>query len=121
MELIEMFSKIRDYHEKLGYKCTGMALPKRMEIIRHSGLALNQEVAELIDSFPWKPWRDIYDQPWNITNAIEEIIDVLFFLGLIIEAAHIDPASLPPMFDYKLKENYNRIECAYNNKPEERR
>ena len=121
MLLQEMFYKIREYHEKLGYNYTGMSLEQQMEAIRHNGLALHQEVAELIDSFPWKPWRDAHKQRWDNENATEEIVDILFFLGNIMEAVGIDPEDLELMFEVKLKENYDRIERGYNNKPEERR
>ncbi len=121
MKLIEMFWEIEKYHKILGYDF-GKATPEeQMNAIRDSGLALNQEVAELIDSFPWKPWRPIGFQKWDTNNAVEEIIDIFFFLGQIMEAAYINPRKLEEMFDYKLKENYNRINRGYNNTPEERR
>ncbi|MBU2249357.1 MAG: dUTP diphosphatase, partial [Gammaproteobacteria bacterium] len=94
---------------------------ERMNAIRDKSLALYQEVAELVDSFPWKPWRSIEDQPWSNSNAIEEIVDCFFFLGEIMEAADIDPENLSIVFNEKLAENYDRIKRGYNNDPSERR
>jgi len=116
-----MFDWIKVYHKRLGYDFTEVSLEERMNAIRNISLALNQEVAELIDSFPWKPWRKIKDQVWDTENAKEEIIDIFFFLGEIMEAAWIDPKSLERVFYKKLNKNYDRIKRNYNNKPEERK
>jgi len=121
MEITEMFEKIKEYHKRLGYDFKDATSEERMNAIRDKALALNQEVAELVDSFPWKPWRKIKDQTWDTENALEEIVDIFFFLGEIMEAAWINPKFLESTFYKKLVENYNRIERGYNNKPEERR
>ncbi len=121
MEISNMFDWIKVYHKRLGYDFTEVSLEERMNAIRNISLALNQEVAELIDSFPWKPWRKIKDQVWDTENAKEEIIDIFFFLGEIMEAAWIDPKSLERVFYKKLNKNYDRIKRNYNNKPEERK
>ena len=121
MELVKMFNLIEEYYKTLGYHMRDTDLPERMENVRNGGLALTMEVAELIDSFPWKPWRPIADQPFNIENATMEIIDCLFFLGLIREAAGITIHQLEVKFIEKMKENYDRIERGYNNDPSERR
>ena len=121
MELSEMFKHIKKYHEVLGYNFENATFEERINAIRNISLALNQEVAELVDSFPWKPWRKIEDQTYDIRNAMEEIIDIFFFLGEIMEAAHINPVFLKETFHRKLMENYDRIWREYNNKPEERR
>jgi len=119
--LTEMFQQMKDYHIKLGYDFANATIDERMNAIRDKSLALNQEVAELVDSFPWKPWRSINSQPWDTVNAMEEIVDILFFLGEIMEAAWIDHTMLEDVFEYKLKENYDRIKRGYNNKKEDRR
>jgi len=91
-----------------------------MDYLRIASLALNQEVAELIDSFPWKPWKEPKYQIHDRSNAAMEIIDCIFFLVSVAEAANISFGNLESIFKYKLKENYDRIERGYNNKSEER-
>jgi len=120
MEITEIFRRIKEYHKELGYDFEHTELEERTEAIRHGGLALYQEVSELMDSFPWKPWRSMIDQTWSNSNAIEEIADCLFFLGFIMEAAWIHPEDVQLVFLEKLRENYDRIKRGYNNKPEER-
>ena len=121
MKIAEMFLRIKSYHKILGYDFEKATPEERMNAIRDKALALNQEIAELVDSFPWKPWRKIEDQTWDTNNAVEEIIDIFFFLGEIMEAAWINPEILETIFYEKLRENYDRIKRGYNNKPEERK
>lgn len=111
---------IEDYHKTLGYHLRAKTPMDNMEHIRHMGLALVMEMAELVDSFPWKPWRNMVDQVYDKENATEEIVDCLFGLGFIMEAADITPEDIKVMFDTKLRENYDRIKRGYNNDPEER-
>ena len=120
MELTKMFELIEEYHKTLGYHYVNMTTQECLENIRYTGLALYQEVGELIDSFPWKPWRKIEDQPSDEYNAAMEIVDILFFLGAIMSAASISPVTLEAIFEHKLRENYDRIKRGYNNTPEER-
>ena len=120
MELVKMFNLIEEYHKTLGYHMRDTDLPERMENVRNGGLALTMEVAELIDSFPWKPWRKPYDQPYDLSNAKVEIVDIIFFLGYIMEAMDILPEELEIVFESKLRENYDRIKRGYSNTPEER-
>ena len=120
MDIKDMFNQIEDYHKTLGYYYKNMSAQECLDNIRHTGLALYQEVGELIDSFPWKPWRPIKDQPSDEYNAAIEIVDILFFLGAIRAAASIAPETIEALFDYKLRENYDRIKRGYNNKPEDR-
>ena len=121
MEIAKMFGLIKNYHKALGYYFENGSFEERMIAIRNTSLALNQEVAELVDSFPWKPWRKKEDQTWDTINATEEIVDILFFLGEIMEIAWIGPKELEKAFYKKLIENYDRINRKYNNKPEERK
>lgn len=109
--LREMFNRIRSYHGKLGYPKQSNHPEKRKKQVSELGLALHQEVAEFIDSFDWKPWKD---GMWDRANTVEEMIDIFFFLGSFLELFQITPAELEHAFDAKLKENYNRIQNGYN-------
>ena len=121
MELTHMFEEIEHYHKTLGYHYKAMSHEQCLDNIRHTGLALYQEVGELIDSFPWKPWRTVETQVYDKENAIEEIVDCIFFLGAIRAAGKIPPQAIATMFDTKLRENYDRIKRGYNSTPDERR
>lgn len=121
MDLHNMFSLIRAYHDALGYPADKMDLDDRMQHFRNMSLAAFKEVAELVDSAPWKPWRAIEDQPLDRENAIREAIDTIFFLVGCLECLHVSPDDFEKKFHEILDNNYKRIRIGYNNKPEERR
>lgn len=118
LELVEVFHKIRQYHGALGYPGEVKSEAERYQKFRDLMLAMNQEVAELCDSFPWKPWRPIEDQTHDENNAIMEMVDIIFFMGSILELFGIPPERLEETLHSKIVENYNRIQKGYN-KPKE--
>ena len=121
MSLIEVFRDIKKYHKALGYDYANATREEKMQHLRNNALALNQEVAELVDGTPWKPWRPIGSQTFNLGNIAEEIMDCIFFLGAIREIFDITLEELDEAFDDVLAKNYGRIKSGYNNDPEERR
>lgn len=104
MMLEDLFNDIEEYHKKL------KANPSMNEII----LALHHEVSELGESYPWKPWRPKNYKKVDIDNMLEEIVDILFFLGSILELNNIYSVELEYKFIDKLRTNYQRIEEGYN-------
>ena len=121
MSLINVFQDIKKYHRALGYDYTNATPTEKIQHFRNNALALNQEVAELVDGTPWKPWRSMQDQTCNLGNIAEEIIDCIFFLGAIREIFEISSEELDEAFDIVLAKNYGRIKSGYNNDPQERR
>lgn len=121
MSLNETFASIRVYHRKLGYDYTNATPEERMKYFREHALALYQEVSEIVNSTPWKPWRCVEDQMFYMQNVPKEIVDCIFFLGSISEIFEISPEELSITFNKVLASNYARIKSGYNNKPEERR
>jgi len=116
--LVEVFHKIQQYHEVLGYPGEVKSETERYQKFRDLMLAMNQEVAELCDSFPWKPWREIKDQTHDENNAVMEMVDIIFFMGSILELFGISPYRLEETLHSKLVENYSRIQRGYS-KPKE--
>jgi NTP pyrophosphatase (non-canonical NTP hydrolase) len=111
-----MFHQIEQYHKELGYLRAWDTDEQRIQAIRNKGLALYQEVGELIDSFPWKPWRNMCDQTHDTDNATREIIDIIFFLVAICEDAGITPLELEVKFSEVLQNNYARLDNGYSKK-----
>ena len=109
MDLIKMFVLIENYHKEHGHTKVG-----DMQSLRNNALALMMELAELIDSTPWKVWRPTEDQLFNKDNAIREVIDILFFLVGICENLEITPIELEAKFEQVLKNNYKRLNNGYS-------
>jgi hypothetical protein len=104
-----MLKRIWDYHDRLGHD-TG----DKVQIIRDGCLALYQEVAELTDSFPWKPWRKIDDQTFDTDNACREMVDIFFFMAKIMRAAGITADDFVTKFTWVLNNNLDRLRNGYS-------
>ena len=110
----QMFTMIEDYHKLLGHTKPRAPLDRRMNSVRSSSLALIMEIAELVDSLPWKPWRSLEDQNYNIDNVKREMIDIIFFLVAICEDLRISAEDLEIKFHEILKNNYKRLDNGYS-------
>jgi NTP pyrophosphatase (non-canonical NTP hydrolase) len=111
-----MFQQIEEYHKALGHTRAFDTEKQRMQSVRNHLLALYQEVAELTDSLPWKPWRDMANQPFDTENVMREMVDIVFFLVGICEELGITPRDLEKKFMEVLKNNYARLDNGYSKK-----
>ena len=118
MNFIQMFKEIEHYHSGLGQQRKYSCPEEQMQCVRDVILATYQELAELTDSLPWKPWRQTVDQTNDLDNAAREIIDIIFFLGAIAEHLQITPKQLEDKFWAVLNNNYKRLEDGYSKKME---
>lgn len=109
----EMLKKIWDYHDKLGHD-TYKSEEEQVRIIGEGCLALFMEVAELTDSFPWKPWRKIEEQTSNKDNACREMVDIFFFLAKVMRAAKVTPEEFMAKFEWVLNNNLDRLKNGYS-------
>lgn len=114
MELKTLFDQIEKYHKKLGQHPVIDTPHQRMQRFRNVNLAIIAEVIELLDSMPWKPWRELDQSFWDTDNATREIVDILFFLGSVLEILEITPEQLIKKFEWVLKNNYERITNGYS-------
>lgn len=110
----EIYGAIQEYHQKLGYPVINPHIPCQLEQHRDLCLAMHAEVTELLESVPWKPWRDSSYKRVDKVNMAEEIIDILFFCNSICELWYIDHNDLAKMLERKLVENNRRISMGYN-------
>lgn len=73
--------------------------------VNQYALALFMEVAELVESFNWKPWKDMEVDRENLKR---EIVDVMFFLSHIADAYEITNEELNEKFDEVMINNERR-------------
>jgi len=111
-----MFRQIEEYHKQLGHNRPFDSMEQRMQSMRNSSLALIMELAELVDSTPWKSWRSIANQTFDKDNATREVVDIIFFLVSICEELHITPKEIEDKFVQVLKNNYARLDNGYSKK-----
>lgn len=114
MKLQEMFKQIEDYQISLGGDIREASDQEKLDCARICSLALYQEVAELVDSFPFKPWREVSDQTMDVDNMEREVIDIIFFLAQITRCFGIEGQDLVERFDKVLANNKERIQNGYS-------
>lgn len=83
---------------------------EKSEWIQKYCLALQQEVAELIDCFSWKWWKK---QEVDIQNARVEAIDIFHFLISIFQILGMSAQEVFDIYLAKSKLNHDRQDKGY--------
>lgn len=76
--------------------------------------ALMREGAELADSFPSLPWKT---SPVDAENAKREIVDIIFFICIIMACLDISTEDVAAKFEWVLLNNYERIKSGEHRFP----
>ena len=79
--------------------------------------AASQELAELIDSVPWKWWAKY--QEFDKQNAKVEIVDLFHFLISLAQVMGMSADDVHEAYLKKNKVNHNRQESGYSRKDED--
>ncbi|MDR2377778.1 MAG: dUTPase [Puniceicoccales bacterium] len=87
---------------------------KRVQWLLNYVGALRQEIAELVDSLPWKWWA--HYQKFDLQNARVELVDILHFVISIAQALGMEAADLHRLFCQKNQKNHERQDCGYTQK-----
>ena len=103
-------------NERIGVHTTGMSEEEQTKWLLNYTRAMSQEMAELIDSVPWKWWAKY--QKFDAQNAKVEVVDLFHFL---ISMAQVLGMSADDVFNAYLKKNevnFKRQESGYTVKDE---
>jgi hypothetical protein len=121
LTVIDMFNEIKEYHEELGFPLSkeeqkaAFRDPEAVRLMNNQLIAaLHNEVTELQESTPWKPWRPINYKLIDIPNMAEEVVDILFFLGAFMENNSLSWEQVEDVFKRKMRINYARITLGYS-------
>jgi dimeric dUTPase (all-alpha-NTP-PPase superfamily) len=82
-------------------------------VTKENALALMMEVAELMDSINWKPWRTWRPEAVNRDNLLVEVVDCFHFLLNICLTWGFAPDVIVAAFEAKHAENRARQERGY--------
>lgn len=106
LTLVEIGELVKSYHDTLTWPIHSEE--KKMENARNIGLALIVEAQEVLQALPWKPWKpEGYKEP-DLDNLVEELADLLFFMGSMLEIFGLSWSQLEEAFLKKLEENKRR-------------
>ena len=77
-KLEEIFQMQKALNQRIGVETAGMTEEEKIKWILNYLRAMQQEMAELTDSVPWKWWAKY--QKFDEQNARVEVIDLFHFL-----------------------------------------
>jgi len=115
-QLRELFRMQKSLNERIGVHMEGMNDEEKTKWLLNYCRAMSQEIAELIDSVPWKWWAKY--QKFDEQNARVEVIDLFHFL---ISAAQVLGMSADDVFAGYVRKNevnFKRQESGYAVKDE---
>lgn len=104
-KLDEIFQLQKQLNERIGVKLDGLSQEEQTTWLLNYTRAMQQELAELVDSVPWKWWAKY--QTFDAQNAKVEIVDLFHFL---VSAAQVMGLSAQDVYESYLKKNKVNLE-----------
>ena len=117
---MDKMDEIFDLQEKLnlriGVKMNEMNDEDRAKWILNYIRAMQQELAELTDSVPWKWWAKYQD--FDKQNARVEVVDLFHFLISLAQVLGMSAEDVYAAYLKKNKVNHERQDSGYSQKDE---
>ncbi len=113
-QLDEIFRMQEELNQRIGVCTASLSEKEKVQWILNYSRAMTQEIAELIDSVPWKWWAKY--QKFDEQNARVEVIDLFHFL---ISMAQVLGMSADDVFQAYIKKNavnHERQDKGYQKK-----
>lgn len=115
-KLSEMFELQKQLNKRIGVDTDTMNDDQRVEWTLNYSRALSQELAELVDSVPWKWWAKY--QTFDKQNAKVEIVDLFHFLISLAQTVGLSSDDVHELYTKKNKVNHDRQDSGYTKKDE---
>ena len=112
----EIFSLQEKLNQRIGVKMAEMDDDDRAQWILNYIRAMQQELAELTDSVPWKWWAKY--QEFDKQNAKVEIVDLFHFLISLAQVMGMTSDDVFNAYLEKNKVNHTRQDSGYKMKDE---
>ena len=115
-KLDEIFEQQKALNNRIGVITEELSAEDKAQWVLNYTRAMQQEIAELIDSVPWKWWAKY--QEFDEQNAKVEVVDLFHFLISIAQVLGMSPDDVYHAYVKKNKVNHNRQESGYAEKDE---
>ena len=115
-KLEEIFAQQDALNKRIGVNTDNMNDEEKAQWVLNYTRAMQQEIAELIDSVPWKWWAKY--QEFDEQNAKVEVVDLFHFLISIAQVLGMTPEDVYEAYVKKNKVNHNRQDSGYTEKDE---
>ena len=116
-KLEEIFDLQENLNERIGVKLRNLSDEEKSVWVLNYTRAMQQELAELVDSVPWKWWAKY--QKMDEQNARVEIVDLFHFLISAAQAMGMTAEDVYQAYLAKNKVNHARQESGYQQKDHE--
>ena len=113
----ELFDLQAAFNKRIGVDTEGMSDEDKAQWILNYTRAMQQELAELVDSVPWKWWAKY--QEFDEQNAKVEVIDLFHFLISLAQVLGMSAEDVYEIYTKKNKVNHNRQDSGYVEKDAE--
>ena len=117
MDKLDTIFEMQDtLNQRIGVVTENLSEEEKTKWVLNYTRAMQQEIAELIDSVPWKWWAKY--QEFDEQNAKVEIIDLFHFLISLAQGMGMTPDDVYNAYVKKNQVNHNRQESGYKDKDE---
>ncbi|MCH2156964.1 MAG: dUTPase [Opitutales bacterium] len=113
-KLEHIFEMQSALNARIGVETENMSEEEKTKWLLNYTRAMQQEIAELIDSVPWKWWAKY--QEFDEQNARVEVVDLFHFLVSMAQVLGMSPDDVYNAYLKKNKVNHERQESGYKEK-----
>ncbi len=110
-KLEEIFQLQEQLNKKIGVDTASLEEEGKIKWLLNYTRAMQQELAELTDSVPWKWWAKY--QKFDEQNAKVEVVDLFHFLISMAQVLGMTPQDVFDAYTKKHKVNVQRQESGY--------
>lgn len=115
-KLQRIFEMQEELNARIGVNLNGISEEEQAKWVLNYSRAMQQEMAELIDSVPWKWWAKY--QAFDKQNARVEVIDLFHFLISLAQTLGMTADDVFEAYVAKNKVNHQRQDSGYAVKDE---
>jgi dimeric dUTPase (all-alpha-NTP-PPase superfamily) len=115
-KLEEIFRMQEALNKRIGVETADMTEEEKVKWTLNYLRAMQQEMAELTDSVPWKWWAKY--QKFDEQNARVEVIDLFHFLISIAQVLGMSAEDVYQAYHNKNADNHQRQDSGYVKKDE---
>ena len=113
-KLEDIFRRQGELNARIGVKPEGMGEAEQIKWVLSYTRAMQQEIAELVDSVPWKWWARY--QKFDRQNAKVEVVDLFHFLISTAQVLGMSADDLHEAYRRKNAVNHKRQDSGYGEK-----
>jgi len=115
-KLAQIFEMQEELNARIGVNLKGIDDEEQTKWVLNYTRAMQQELAELTDSVPWKWWAKY--QEFDKQNARVEVVDLFHFLVSLAQTLGMTADDVFDAYVAKNKVNHERQDSGYTEKDE---